>query len=93
MFEQVRQLINLISQSVDTLEQTCSINKIELSNLDEPFKPAHLALWADPNAAEVVAVISAAALHLNAIISPPKNMIQSTVAGVSVIDARLYSNF
>ena len=83
MFQQVHQLLDLITKSVDALEQTCCESKIELPSLNEPFQPAHLALWADPNAGEAIAVISAAALHLNAIVSPPRNIINSTVTGVS----------
>ena len=90
MFQQVRQLLDLITKSVDALEQACSESKIELPSLDEPFQPTHPALWADPNAAEAIAVISAAALYLNAIVSPPRNMINSTVAGVSPIDLNHY---
>ena len=86
MFQQVRQLLDLITKSVDALEQACTESKIELPSLDEPFQPTHLALWADPNAAEAIAIISAAALHLNAIVSPPRNMINSTVTAVSPID-------
>lgn len=83
MFQQVHQLLDLITKSVDTLEQVCSGNKTELPSLDKPWQPAYLALWTNPIAAEAVAVISAAAMHLNAIVSPPQNMISSTVAGVS----------
>ena len=86
MFQQVRQLLDLIKKSVDTLEKVCSESKIELPSLNESFQPAHFALWADTNAAQAIAVISAAALHLNAVVSPPQNMINSTVAGVSFID-------
>jgi hypothetical protein len=93
MFQQVRQLLDLITKSVDALEQACSESKIDLPSLDEPFQIAHSALWADSNAAEAVAIISAAALHLNAIVSPPQNMINSTVAGVSPIDLHRYLNF
>lgn len=83
MLQEVRQLLNLITKSVDALEQICSERKIGLPSLDEPLKSAHSAFWADPNAAEAVSVISAAALHLNAVVSPPQNLIHSTVAGVS----------
>lgn len=87
MFQQVRQLLDLITKSVDALERTCSESNIELPSLDAPSQPAHSALWADPNAAEAIAVISAASLHLNAIVSPPENMVLNfTVAGVSLID-------
>ena len=90
MFQQVRQLLDLITKSVDTLEQACSESKIELPSLDEPFQLAHLALWADPSATEAIAIISAAALHLNAIVSPPENIICSAVAGVSPIELYHY---
>ena len=93
MFQQVRQLLDLITKSVDALEQACTAGNFDLPSLDEPFKFAQSALWADSNAAEAVAIISAAALHLNAIVSPPQNMISSTVAGVSLIDLYRYSNF
>ena len=90
MFQQVRQLLDLITKSVDTLEQSCSERKIELPNLAEPFQFAQSALWADPTAAEAVAVISAAASHLNAIISRPKDVINSITTGVSPTDLHHY---
>jgi hypothetical protein len=40
MFQQVRQLLDVITKSVDTLEQACSKSKVELPSLDEPFQPA-----------------------------------------------------
>ena len=90
MFQQVRQLLDLITKSVDTLEQSCSERKIELPSLAEPFQFSQLALWGDPTAAEAVAVISAAASHLNAIVSPPKDVINSITTGVSPIDLHHY---
>lgn len=90
MFQQVRQLLDLITKSVDTLEQACSERKVELPSLDEPFQFAHSAIWGDPAAAEAVAIISAAALHLNAIISPPRNVINSITTGVSPVDLHHY---
>ncbi len=83
MFQQVRQLLDLITKSVDTLEQACIENKTELPSLDEPFDPAGRALWANPVAAETVAVITAATLHLNAIVSRPHAIMRNIVNGVS----------
>jgi hypothetical protein len=90
MFQQIRQLLDLITKSVDTLEQSCSERKIELPSLAEPFQFAQSALWTDPTAAEAVAVISAAASHLKAIILPPKDVINSITTGVSPINSLHY---
>ena len=85
MLREVRQLLDLITKSVDALEQISSESKIGLPSLDEPLKSAS-SFWADPNAAEAVSIISAAAMHLNAMVSPPQNLIHSTVAGVSPLN-------
>ena len=86
MFQQVRQLLDLIIKSVDALEQACIESNTQLPNLDEPFYPASEVFRANLVAAEAVSVISAAAMQLDAIVSPPRNVLYHAVGGVSLID-------
>ncbi|KAF8351882.1 S-adenosyl-L-methionine-dependent methyltransferase [Amanita rubescens] len=81
MFQQVRQLLDLITKSVNTLEQVCLENNAQLPSLDEPFHPASEAFRANPVAAEAVIVISAAAMQLDAIVSPPRAVLHHVVGG------------
>lgn len=86
MFQQVRQLLELITKSVNTLEQACLENNTQLPSLDESFHPASEAFRANPIAAEAVSVISAAAMQLDAIVSPPRAVLHHVVGGVRCID-------
>ncbi|KAF8313565.1 S-adenosyl-L-methionine-dependent methyltransferase [Amanita rubescens] len=81
MFEQVRQLLNFITKSVDDLEQACIKSNTQLPSLDEPFHPASEAFRDNPAAAEAISVISAATVQLNAIVSPPRNVLYYAVGG------------
>ena len=85
MFQQVRQLLDLITKSVNTLEQACLGDNAQLPSLDEPFYPASEAFRANPVAAEAVIVISAAAMQLDAIVSPPRAVLHHVVGGVRCI--------
>lgn len=82
MFQQVRQLLDLITKSVDTLEQACIESNTQLPGLDEPFQPSYEAFWANSVVAETSSIISAAALHLNAVVSPPRNILLYAGGGV-----------
>ena len=86
MFQQVRQLLDLITKSVDTLEQACIESNTQPPSLDEPFQSAYEAFWANSLVAETTSIISAAALHLNAAVSPPRNILLYAVGGVCPID-------
>lgn len=86
MFQQVRQLLDLITKSVDTLEQACIESNTQLPSLDEPFQSTYEAFWANSVVGEATSVISAAALHLNAVVSPPRNILLYAVGGVCPID-------
>lgn len=84
-FQQIRQLLDFITKSVDTLEQACTESNMEIPSLDEPFDPAHRAFWMDPVTAEAAAVATAAASHLEAILSPPHAVLNYAIGGVSPI--------
>ncbi|KAF8351901.1 S-adenosyl-L-methionine-dependent methyltransferase [Amanita rubescens] len=86
MFQQVRQLLDLITKSVDTLEQVCTESKMEISSLDEPFKPIHIAFWVNPVVAEAAAIITAATSHLGAIVSPPQATLDQVSGGGLHVD-------
>lgn len=83
MFQEIRQLLGLITKSVDTLEKVCTESKMEIPSLDQPLDPAQRAFWMNPVTAEAVAVATAAASHLNAILSPPHAVLNHAVGGVS----------
>ncbi len=85
MFQQIRELLDLITKSVDTLEQACIESKMGIPSLDEPFDPAHRAFWVNPVTAEAAAVATAAASHLGTVLSPPHTVLNHAVGGVSPI--------
>ncbi|KAF9462322.1 S-adenosyl-L-methionine-dependent methyltransferase [Collybia nuda] len=77
----IRQLLALITQSVETLEKTCVKNGTGVPDLYEPFSPPSEAFRADPVAAEAANIISAAALHMEAILTPPQVSLYRMVGG------------
>ncbi|KAF8351885.1 S-adenosyl-L-methionine-dependent methyltransferase [Amanita rubescens] len=81
MFQEIRQLLDLITKSVDTLEQACIETKMEVPSLDDPFDPAHRAFWVNPVTAEATAVATAAASHLGTVLSPPHAVLNHAVGG------------
>ncbi|KAF9462317.1 S-adenosyl-L-methionine-dependent methyltransferase [Collybia nuda] len=81
MSSPIRQLLELITESVETLEKVCAKNGTAIPNLYEPFAPPSEAFRVDPVAAEAASVISAAALHLEAILTPPQVSLYRMVGG------------
>ena len=77
-----RQLVDLISASLSTLEESCATKGLEIPDLHATFDPASEAFRADPAAAEAANLITAAALQLAAIISPPQNSLFGIIAAV-----------
>ncbi|KAG6916253.1 hypothetical protein DXG01_007710 [Tephrocybe rancida] len=83
MASTIRQLLKLITESVDKLEAACDVTGCVLPDLHAPFTPQSEAFRAHPDAAEAARVISAAALHMEAILMPPHISLYHTVAGYS----------
>ncbi|PPQ95287.1 hypothetical protein CVT26_014861 [Gymnopilus dilepis] len=90
-----RQLVDLISASLTTLEKSCQAKGVDIPDLHAPFHPSTEAFRADPAAAEAANVISAAALQLAAILTPPQVTLYQFVGGhfkAAAIRACLESN-
>ncbi|KAK7042751.1 S-adenosyl-L-methionine-dependent methyltransferase [Favolaschia claudopus] len=81
MASPIRQLLALITQSVETLEAACKYSGMAIPSLDEPFTPLSEEFRANPEAAEAARIISAAALQLEAIVSPPQVSLYRIVNG------------
>ncbi|KNZ82352.1 Sterigmatocystin 8-O-methyltransferase [Termitomyces sp. J132] len=81
MVSQVRQLLNLMTRAVDKLESACNSTASPIPDLYTPFTPESEAFRSNPDAAESARIISAAALHLEAILSPPHVSLYHVVAG------------
>ncbi|KAJ7124389.1 S-adenosyl-L-methionine-dependent methyltransferase [Mycena epipterygia] len=77
----IRELLALITKSVNTLETTCQSSGVAIPDLHEPFAPPSEAFRAIPAAAEAASVISAAALQLAAILTPPQVSLYGIVCG------------
>ncbi|KAF7344103.1 S-adenosyl-L-methionine-dependent methyltransferase [Mycena venus] len=77
----IRQLLALITKSVDTLETACASSGVSIPDLNEPFAPPSEAFRTIPGAAEAVNIISAAALQLEAILAPPPLSLYHIVSG------------
>ena len=83
MSQQVRELLDLITKSVESLETLCTESNTQLPDLDKPFSPDSEAFRANPAAVKAVSLISAAATQLDAIVSPPRNVLYYAANGVS----------
>ncbi|ETW80288.1 hypothetical protein HETIRDRAFT_105202 [Heterobasidion irregulare TC 32-1] len=81
MPSQICELLILMTESVSTLEKACADNGTEIPDLNEPFSPPSEAFRISPVAAEAAAIISAAALQLAAILSPPQVSLHHLVGG------------
>ena len=80
---QIRQLVDLLSKSLATLEAACAANGTEIPDLSESFHPDSEVFREDPAAAEAANIIGAAALQLAAIVIPPQMSLYHIVGGVS----------
>ncbi|GJE84013.1 S-adenosyl-L-methionine-dependent methyltransferase [Phanerochaete sordida] len=77
----LRELLELMTQSVDALERVCEEKGTPIPDLDAPFTPQSEAFRKDPAAAEATKVIVAAAHHICAIVSRPTDQLYTFVAG------------
>ena len=85
MSQQVRQLLNLIANSVESLEKACTESNTQLPDLNKPYTPDSEAFRATAAAAKAASVISAAAMQLDAFVSPPRNVLYYAANGVSLV--------
>jgi hypothetical protein len=83
MVSPVRQLLALITQSVETLEAACQSSGTTIPDLHTAFAPPSEDFRANPEAAEAARIIAAAALQLEAIVTPPQVSLYRIFTGVS----------
>ncbi|KAA1477972.1 S-adenosyl-L-methionine-dependent methyltransferase [Dentipellis sp. KUC8613] len=76
-----RQLFDVIQTSLTTLEIACAKGGFQIPDLNEPFAPPSEAFRANPTAALAAHTVSAAALHLAAILTPPQVSLYHVVGG------------
>ncbi|KAA1477984.1 S-adenosyl-L-methionine-dependent methyltransferase [Dentipellis sp. KUC8613] len=76
-----RQLVDVILSSLATLDKACASGGFQIPTLEEPFAPPSEAFRADPTAAFAAHTISAAALQLAAILTPPQVSLYHAVGG------------
>ncbi|CAA7266021.1 unnamed protein product [Cyclocybe aegerita] len=81
MSSPARQLLELLSASLSTIEKVCAEKRFEIPDLNAPFHPASEAFRSDPIAGEAANVLSAAALQLAAIFAPPQVSLYHMVGG------------
>jgi len=86
MTSPIKDLSQIISDSVASLEKVCKKNNTPFPSLDEPFSPPSEAFRADPEAAEAANKIAAAALQLAANVLPPPAALFTVVSGVCASD-------
>ncbi len=82
-----RQLLSILNDSVAVLEERAQSLGLPLPDLNSPFTPPSEEFRGDPACAEAASRISAAALHLEAIVTPPQVSLYHVVAGVRVVHA------
>ncbi|KAG5331582.1 hypothetical protein C0989_007906 [Termitomyces sp. Mn162] len=81
MISHIRQLQSLINNSIDQLQSVCESTGAAIPDLYAPFSPESEAFRANAAAAEAANIISAAALQLEAILTPPHVSLYHVVAG------------
>ncbi|KAJ7067487.1 S-adenosyl-L-methionine-dependent methyltransferase [Mycena amicta] len=81
MSTSIRQLLDILTQSVEALESACQSAGVAVPDLHEPFAPPSEAFRAVPGAAEAASIIGAAALQLEAIVTPPQISLYRVVGG------------
>jgi hypothetical protein len=81
MTSPIKDLSQIISDSVASLEKVCKKNNTPFPSLDDPFSPTSEAFRSDPEAAEAANKIAAAALQLAATVLPPPAALFTVVSG------------
>lgn len=81
----LRQLANIISQSVDEIETVMTKGNLEYPSLDESFNPfsAEEAVAMSPEVRQPAALIVAACAQLSAIVHIPALTLYDAIGGVS----------
>ncbi|KAF8151199.1 S-adenosyl-L-methionine-dependent methyltransferase [Mycena galopus ATCC 62051] len=77
----IRQLLALITQSVEALEAACQSSGTTVPDLHTAFAPSSEEFRANPEAAEATRIIAAAALQLEAIVAPPQVSLYRIITG------------
>ena len=75
-------LLTIINDNVKLLKSICRENGTPIPDLQSPFHPAGEAFRGNPQAAEAVNLVVAAAGHLSAILAPPPISLYHAVGGV-----------
>ncbi|KAG5641680.1 hypothetical protein DXG03_004444 [Asterophora parasitica] len=73
MTSPLRQLLKVLTESVGDLEDACAASGTAIPDLYTPFHPASEAFRGNPKAADAANIISAAALQIEAILTPPQH--------------------
>lgn len=68
----LRKLVDIISQSVDAIEASCSQRGITLPPLDEPYTPVSDGAYTDPAVLQAAMMACAAASQLSLLVRPAK---------------------
>ncbi|KAJ7657239.1 S-adenosyl-L-methionine-dependent methyltransferase [Mycena polygramma] len=77
----IRQLLALITASAETLEAACESSGTTIPDLHEPFAPPSEAFRTNATAAEAARIIAAAALQLEAMVTPPQVSLYRIIGG------------
>ncbi|KAF8069262.1 S-adenosyl-L-methionine-dependent methyltransferase [Lyophyllum atratum] len=81
MTSPIHQLLRLITDSIAKLDAVSAASGCPLPDLYTPFSPSSEAFRADPEVSQATAIISAAALQLDAILAPPQVTLCRVVGG------------
>ncbi|KAG5641678.1 hypothetical protein DXG03_004442 [Asterophora parasitica] len=81
MTSPLHQLLNVLTESVSDLEDACAASGTAIPDLYTPFHPTSEAFRGNPKAAEAANIISAAALQIEAILTPPQVSLYHIVSG------------
>ncbi|KAG6833022.1 hypothetical protein H0H87_012280 [Tephrocybe sp. NHM501043] len=81
----LRQLLNLLTESVHKLEAACDSSGCEIPDLYTPFSSQSEVFRANPEADEAAKIICAASAHIQAILMPPHISLFQIVSGHRVV--------
>lgn len=86
----LRKLVDIISQSVDAIEASCSQRGITLPPLDEPYTPESDGAYTDPAVLQAAMMACAAASQLSLLVRPAKASLSLYAVEVCKLSIRLF---
>ena len=85
----LRKLVDLLSQSVDTIEASCAARGVSLPSLNGPYSAAPEEAYKDPKVLEAASLVCAAANQLSLSVRPAKATLAMYILQVRILSCPL----